>query len=146
VPRDEGPLGFGIVSDESNRGARIDAVVVGSPAAEVGIQNGDILLKVDGTIVVDTGHEGVVNELSRWQDKPIEMLLGRKHTPLMVELTRKSKKKAWGFALNPLPDGETGANGLDEIERHGARFPTEIYTRDAIILLPVHTVNCVATL
>lgn len=146
VPRDEGPLGFGIISDDANRGARIDAVVEGSPAAEVGIQNGDILLKVDGTVVVDTGHEGVVNELSRWQDKPIEMLLGRKHIPLMVELTRKSKKKVWGFELHPV--GATGGVAGSEPTRAGTVSTVKDGSAAAIadvrpgdVVLEIHGVN-----
>lgn len=146
VPRDEGPLGFGIISDDANRGARIDAVVEGSPAAEVGIENGDILLKVDGTVVVDTGHEGVVNELSRWQDKPIEMLLGRKHIPLMVELTRKSKKKAWGFELHAV--GATGGIAGSEPARACTVMKVKDGSAAAIadvrpgdVVLEIHGVN-----
>lgn len=42
-------------AQESRRGAYVDSVVAGGPAAQAGIQPGDVILAVDGTSV-DAGH------------------------------------------------------------------------------------------
>jgi S1-C subfamily serine protease len=85
IPRDEAQddIGFGIRGPTLvERGSRIEAVAPGSSADKAGVQAGDILMKVNGHIVVDTDHRAIITELctSSPPSQPIEHVHTRLRT------------------------------------------------------------------
>lgn len=62
-----GPNGFGmsLKSDKVTKGVRVAAMVPGGPAQTAGIQEGDVLIHINGEYVFDKSHDDVVAALAQ---------------------------------------------------------------------------------
>lgn len=106
TPRSLGKFEIGDIGILPAINPQVTVIVPGSPAAEVGMQVGDVVLAVDG-------QRGIAYE------KLIEVIRSREGKPIVLELSRGDK--TWTASVSP--------KKMDDLVRIGAQFsPFELRT------------------
>ena len=109
TPEAEKTMGIGDAGWEEETPVRLGLTSPGRPAAEAGIQPGDVLLSMNGEKVISWRQ--VPDSIQRSQDKPIELELLRDETVVTVRLTpiydtSDAESPAWRIGVGLGPDYE----------------------------------------
>lgn len=82
-------LGLTLAEDESGY-IRIEQVLEDSPAAEVGIAEGDVIIHIDGTDVTETGFDDAVETLKGSEGTSVKLTIRRNGVDTDYDFTRRS--------------------------------------------------------
>lgn len=84
-------IGLGLTLSEDESGyIRIDSIIADSPAIESGIQNGDIIISVDGVDVIETGFNEAVEAMNGSEGTSITLTVRRNGVDTDYTFTRRS--------------------------------------------------------
>lgn len=84
-------VGLGLTLTEDDSGyVRIDEILEDSPAFESGLQNGDIIVRVDGIDVIEAGFEESVNAMRGTEGTSITLTVRRSGVDTDYTFTRRS--------------------------------------------------------
>lgn len=84
-------IGLGLTLSEDESGyIRIDSIIADSPAIESGIQNGDIIISVDGVDVIETGFNEAVEAMNGSEGTSITLTVRRNGIDTDYTFTRRS--------------------------------------------------------
>lgn len=84
-------IGLGLTLSEDESGyIRIDSIIADSPAIELGIQNGDIIISVDGVDVIETGFNEAVEAMNGSEGTSITLTVRRNGVDTDYTFTRRS--------------------------------------------------------
>ena len=82
-------LGLTLAEDESGY-IRIEQVLEDSPAAEVGIAEGDVIIHIDGIDVTETGFDNAVETLKGSEGTSVKLTIRRNGVDTDYDFTRRS--------------------------------------------------------
>lgn len=84
-------IGLGLTLAEDKSGyIRIDEVLSDSPAAEVGIAAGDVIIHIDGADVTETGFDDAVDRLKGSEGTSVKLTIRRNGVDTDYDFTRRS--------------------------------------------------------
>lgn len=84
-------IGLGLTLAEDKSGyIRIDEVLSDSPAAEVGIVAGDVIIHIDGADVTETGFDDAVDRLKGSEGTSVKLTIRRNGVDTDYDFTRRS--------------------------------------------------------
>jgi regulator of sigma E protease len=123
---------------------KIDAITVDSPAQHAGIQNGDILLAINGENVSEV--DDAIAIIQANLDKPVELLMDRNGERIKITVTplssRKKSEGALGVGLNTVVYSTRPAT-LQESISGGVRITSSIAV--GTITFPIAIIQGVIT-
>lgn len=82
-------LGIYIKTILENDGIKIFAVMDGSPAKSAGLENGDIIIEIDGTLVKDVGYDTAADMLLGENGSVVNLKVLRNGEELKISVTRR---------------------------------------------------------
>lgn len=84
-------IGLGLTLSEDESGyIRIDSIIADSPVIESGIQNGDVIISVDGVDVIETGFNEAVEAMNGSEGTSITLTVRRNGVDTEYTFTRRS--------------------------------------------------------
>ncbi len=81
-------VGIGILSDVSEDTIRVTRVFPNSPAEKAGIENGDVIFKVDDSHIDDVGYSGLISIMLGEEDTDVEVFVIRGNEKLNFNMKR----------------------------------------------------------
>lgn len=110
-------IGLGLTLSEDESGyIRIDSIIADSPAIESGIQNGDIIISVDGVDVIETGFNEAVEAMNGSEGTSITLTVRRNGVDTDYTFTRRSIELV--TVTGELIDGSIGYIKIDGFKQN----------------------------
>ncbi len=110
-------IGLGLTLSEDESGyIRIDSIIADSPAIESGIQNGDIIISVDGVDVIETGFNEAVEAMNGSEGTSITLTVRRNGVDTDYTFTRRSIELI--TVTGELIDGSIGYIKIDGFKQN----------------------------
>ena len=110
-------IGLGLTLSEDESGyIRIDSILADSPAIESGIQNGDIIISVDGVDVIETGFNEAVEAMNGSEGTSITLTVRRNGVDTDYTFTRRSIELV--TVTGELIDGSIGYIKIDGFKQN----------------------------
>lgn len=136
VQLEKGMCGIGVVLNEGIDGISVADVLKGGPAAKPsGLQEGDLLLVIDGTPTDELSFRQVLDLLKGAEGSQTRLLVERDQEKLQVELTRAKivlEGKRVDVSYEPYGDGIIGTLTLHSFYEGGDGISSEKDMRQAI--------------
>ena len=120
--------------DESQ--AVLGELVVGGPAAQAGLRDGDRVLKADGTSVADWA--GLVSAIRAHADKPLPLDITRGDAPMQIVVTPKKGGGGYGV-IEALPHADVQHFALGGAALAGVHGAWELTVQQGRMLLGMFT-------